>query len=331
MRRNSSFTLIELLMVVAVIAVLAALLMPALKSSRDRAKTVECASNERQIGVAFAAFLVDRNGFYPYSGPPRMMEYNGTNWTPGFNSSRGWVRQIAVYLSPEDVSAVSLPPETPYISTSSATLRRLMQCRANPWPFPKNSTASWWIPAGETPRSYQMNNTMFPVHMFIQGGNYPTMYVPDNWLSRVQVNSIRSPARLALLGEIPWTESANNAFGHRLPGPPHDTYSHWTGFTRWTWTTLAVTGANVYATWKRPDCGNFGSVFHNLGANILFVDGHVEWHSKKTLITYGDQYETSRFNPAGLPGNVFWTDNQLVVDSVPAIRQFPAAPWPWDP
>jgi prepilin-type N-terminal cleavage/methylation domain-containing protein/prepilin-type processing-associated H-X9-DG protein len=63
MRR--AFTLLELLTAVAIIAILAALLLPALQSGYGKAKRVTCGSNLKQIGVAFHAWAHDHNDLFP--------------------------------------------------------------------------------------------------------------------------------------------------------------------------------------------------------------------------------------------------------------------------
>ena len=58
-KQKSSFTLIELLVVIAIIAILAAILMPALSSSRARAKSSQCLNNLKQAGIAIQSYTTD--------------------------------------------------------------------------------------------------------------------------------------------------------------------------------------------------------------------------------------------------------------------------------
>ena len=58
-RSDLAFTLVELLVVIAVIAILAALLFPVFAQAREKARQAACASNLRQIGMAFAMYTED--------------------------------------------------------------------------------------------------------------------------------------------------------------------------------------------------------------------------------------------------------------------------------
>ena len=52
MNRRNSFTLIELLAVIAIIAILAGMLLPALNQARERARSIHCTANLKQLGSA---------------------------------------------------------------------------------------------------------------------------------------------------------------------------------------------------------------------------------------------------------------------------------------
>lgn len=64
------FTLMELLMVIAVIAILSALLLPALGRARESARRIKCLNNLRQVSLAFRTFSMDNDGKYPWFIPP---------------------------------------------------------------------------------------------------------------------------------------------------------------------------------------------------------------------------------------------------------------------
>jgi prepilin-type N-terminal cleavage/methylation domain-containing protein len=72
LRRGRAFTLIELLIVIAIIALLAALLLPALNSARGTARQSVCLSNQRQISLGMLSFASDNRDLLP-----------GTNGQPG--------------------------------------------------------------------------------------------------------------------------------------------------------------------------------------------------------------------------------------------------------
>jgi len=77
------FTLIELLLVIAIIAILASLLFPALKKARERSYSIVCSSNLKQYGVAFHEYSIDYNGYIMHS-------YN--------NNSKPWYLLLDSYL-----------------------------------------------------------------------------------------------------------------------------------------------------------------------------------------------------------------------------------------
>ncbi len=126
--RRAAFTLIELLLVIAVMAILVALLMPAVQKVREAANRATCENNLHQIGLALYGYH-DRNGTFP----PGYQD-NASQWPdPDIGPGWGWASFLLADLEQGNLMnqidyAVNLDAPSPAIVGARATFLKIFFC-----------------------------------------------------------------------------------------------------------------------------------------------------------------------------------------------------------
>ena len=91
--KKRAFTLIEILVVVAIIALLAAIIFPTFARVRENGRAIACVSNLKQIGMALNMYAEDNNGFHPIAGAD--ISWNAID---PVTKNGPWMQQMQEYL-----------------------------------------------------------------------------------------------------------------------------------------------------------------------------------------------------------------------------------------
>jgi prepilin-type N-terminal cleavage/methylation domain-containing protein len=115
--RHFAFTLVELIVVIAIIATLLSMILPDLVKSRMRSARINCVSNLKQVGVGFRLYSNDNGGVYP-----RLTNLvgNGYVWT-NFAAAGIEITSPKVLLCPTDTNRWPPPNRTFPVNFSNAT------------------------------------------------------------------------------------------------------------------------------------------------------------------------------------------------------------------
>jgi prepilin-type N-terminal cleavage/methylation domain-containing protein/prepilin-type processing-associated H-X9-DG protein len=115
---NAAFTLLETLVVIAIIGILAVMLLPAVEKARARSRQAACMSNLRQIGLGLQSFRHDHEGIYPTGVPVLLGGVKEFFFTPlGALRADWWEQSHRVFQSLSN-----------YIETP-----RIVVCPADKW------------------------------------------------------------------------------------------------------------------------------------------------------------------------------------------------------
>jgi prepilin-type N-terminal cleavage/methylation domain-containing protein/prepilin-type processing-associated H-X9-DG protein len=160
--RHRAFTLVELLVVIGIIAILVAVLLPALNKARRQANTAECASNMRQIAEAVLTYVNDNKGhLIPAMMNPNPPQANPRGGTTVYAYPDGWF-WAAELVHQHYISAPVL-----YTPVGSA----------NPNPPRANQSSVFQCPEGLTPDQSGPTDTG-GVYGY---GTYPTNILNNDW------------------------------------------------------------------------------------------------------------------------------------------------------
>jgi len=138
---REAFTLIELLVVIAIIAILAAILFPVFAQVREKARSISCASNMKQLGLGMIQYAQDADE----NICPPMMGLTGPNAQTWDRLVQPYVKSTAVLTCPDDQYSPSVD-----LKNNAIVAGKIKRSYA----MPSNNGWAWSTGAGPTAISY---------------------------------------------------------------------------------------------------------------------------------------------------------------------------------
>lgn len=251
------FTLVELLVVVSVIGILAALLLTVLSRAKARARQAQCINNVRQLGLALQEFRTDHNSYPPNLDPSDKSE------------NRNWVGALDYQMGQHQAAG-------------SYTPKGVWDC-----PAANRPTGPGWENHGDW--AYDDYN----YNAWGLAGNSPTnssLGLSEHY-SQVGPDKLSSPLRRVADGEIV-SPSDTLALGDALFGAP-GTVVDGQVFGRASESSVSAFGFQGY---DYAESTRSAYARHQGRANVVLCDGHVESMTLKILFEDASDAALSRWN-----------------------------------
>jgi len=263
--RRKAFTLTELLVILALVALAALMMLPAFAGSRTRSQSVRCLGNLKQMIGAVLMYTHDYHDFFP-PNPADATMAPGYNWCEG-NVSDGFpgVPEGAQTFDPDILADPRYCLVTSYINTNVTLFRCTADPRTGPYQGTNASLQGQIVPAA---RTISMNQGVGTIDAtYASGGGHsgpPILPVNGPWLTGNYDNRHNNPWRTYGKTSDVVVPSPARLFVIAEEGP---------------W---SINDASLAVIAGYPSFVDFPSSLHDMSCVITFADGHVELHKWAT-------------------------------------------------
>ncbi|MFO0950110.1 MAG: DUF1559 domain-containing protein [Isosphaeraceae bacterium] len=282
--RRSGFTLIEVLVVIAVVGILLALLLPAVQSAREAARRIQCTNNLKQIALACQNY-VDTHGAFPIGVP---MTYESDPNMNGLWNGHSVFVAVLPYLEQQSLANTTNFNNSMYHPvnyTIHGVGLDVLHCPSDP----SVATLESEFVLMHDPLTVRFRYTSYAANTGTWNVE-PFMHAPDerNADRNERVNGMFIPFRSVAIAEV--TDGLSNTFllaerAHgKLTGSVYRE-AHWwadctASDTRF-WTMFPINPFNKMTDYNEygyfPAYTSAASSFHPGGANFAFADGSVRY------------------------------------------------------